>query len=843
MFQPKDLDCILPYLPEQDLPVKMLDSVGTSIIIPREAGAKLVRTMLHFQSSSDQIAQQYAGRLNRIHEILAHPTQTLIADFYEVAMKVLKKESREALTDTMLWAVQAALHQNQYCRFIAHDYIQHPEVRIVSKTDAASLETVRDWIREYQERVVNHSTGVQETSHPQHLRNPIPGFIEKCRALIHESRKTRDVNPSGSLGPSRERIEPAPPDWAVWRSSRSICFDEDESKIIHFLHAWSTRTIIPLSSPGMFSAGSTILRAIGMYENFEFGQLTCNLLLKEIGIIPPWLDRTPYFWILPLPFHQINPLTDELHLQAQKSVVEFQMEDSMKGFRRDWGDLAVFCIDDAGTLEIDDGISFEESDESTSWVHVHVANPSAFLAPKSALGRNAAHRIGSVYLPDGVYRLLPEEITQQCFSLENNRPCITFSARVTLSGEIVDTQISHGILRNVRHLTPEDVLRELGLEQDLEVQPTILTVGGRMPAEPARPKSAPLSSSEGRSLRKLYELAQAVLQRKTREGAIDIEYGSKCVPKVYLGPKGTGRTDYHLLERTAHRFEGDPIISLVPDVGRGVHLRARMISPLMILAGEIGAKWCSERNIPVPYKGNVPLRDRSESREQFRKKYIDPFLAKQERLPDAVVEEYQRILGKAISSVVPIRHGLLATAAYCKVTSPMRRFADLMTHWQIEAAIRHESRTGTSLIGSTDESYLAFSRTEAELLVQNITSGDINIKKSARRSAKHWIHEFLFRAYYYKEAPLPELFNVVAWITTQKGDFIGFMNELLLSFRIQETAATDREGGIRLGDLWEVKIHSIDCYNHVSSVEAVRLVERSDDKPAWKDGMLKRVRG
>lgn len=840
MFQPEDLQCILPYLPEQDLSGKMLLTLGTRIIVPREVGAKLIRTMLHFQDSSDQIAQQYAGRLNHLHEIIAHPTEGSVVGFDEVAMKLLKKESREALTEPMFWAVEVAISRNNFAHLFARTHLSYPEVRMISRTDAALFETVRDWVREYQERIVNHTTGIREIARPQHLRNPIPGFIEKCRALIHESRKTRDATPSGSLGPSRERIEPTPPDWAVWRSSRSTCFDEDESKIIQFLHAWSTLRKISRSSSTMLSAGSTILRVIGMYENFELGNPTAYLLLKEIGIIPPWLNRTHYFSTFPLPFHQVDPLTDELQLQAQKSVVGFQMEDSMKGFRRDWGDLDVFCIDNASTREIDDGLSIEESDESTFWVHIHVANPSAFLAPKSAVGRNAAFKTGSLYLEDGVHRLLPEEITQPCFSLQNNRPCITFSAKVTLAGEIVDTQISHGILRNVRHLTPEDTMHELGLEPDLEVQPTILTVGGRMPAKPPIRKSTPLSSSQVRSLRMLHEIARAILQRKKRAGAIPMEAELKCEPEVYLGPNGSGQTEFHLLERTARRFEGDPIISLTLDSRRGLYIQREMVTPLMVLAGEIGARWCSERNIPVPYRGILPPREGLESPEQFKKKYLDPFVAKQEEIPDAIVAEYLRRVGKVFSSVVPLKHDLLAAAAYCKVTSPMRRFGDLMTHWQIEAAIRHESRTGTSLIGSTDESYLAFSRTEAERIVRDIMTGDSDIRRSSQMSTKHWIHEFLFRAFYYKEASLPESFNVLVFTTGREGQFLCFWDELALYINLIETPATEREGGVRLGDVWEVKIHNIDCFNQLSYVEGIRLVERLDDGTVWEAWMMKK---
>ena len=534
-IHPEELEAIIPYLPQQEVSeAETFQFHAVGFKVPREAGAKIIQKMLDFHSSTSLTVRKNASRLYNIHNIIAHPTTRLHAYLPEITMKVLKKKSRETLTKEMLWAVYAALIQNPYCRLERFHDSQRNMFGIMSRADAISHEKVRNWVREYQELVVNLSPGLHKITPTPHLRNPIPGFIEKCRAVIHESRKTRDATRSGSTGPSRVRIEPTESDRSVWKSSPLLThFDEDESKVLQFLHAWSTTRFMQKFS----STGSAILRAIDMYEDFELGQSTGSLLLKELGIIPPWLGRQHHLPELPLPYHDVDHLTDELHLQAEKSVVGFQMEDSMKDLRRDWGDIEVFCIDDTDACEIDDGLSLEKIDECTFWVHIHVANPSAFLAPSSAIARNAAHRTASLYLADGVYPILPEGITQPYFSLGNNRPCITFSGKITLAGDVVDTQISHGILRNVSYFTPEDLRRELLLEQEPEVQPINITVGGRMPVMPAIRKTIPMSSSQRGTLRKLCELSQAWAQKKVQEGAVTFPDQFKCDPQVYLGPE------------------------------------------------------------------------------------------------------------------------------------------------------------------------------------------------------------------------------------------------------------------------------------------------------------------
>ena len=68
--------------------------------------------------------------------------------------------------------------------------------------------------------------------------------------------------------------------------------------------------------------------------------------------------------------------------------------------------MAAFTTDDPDTYEIDDGISFGRVSHTENWLHVHIANPVAFIpedhwVPEIAMGRSTAH-----YLPDKFYVML-----------------------------------------------------------------------------------------------------------------------------------------------------------------------------------------------------------------------------------------------------------------------------------------------------------------------------------------------------------------------------------------------------------------------------------------------------
>ncbi len=831
MVPAEDLSPIIAYLPKDDIPSERLDRLHSmDINVPREAGAGIIQKLLKFYRSTNETIRSCASKLKRIHDLVALPAERSYASLQEIAMRVMQKDKPTSLTDSMLWAVHRSISQNTYFRPHGRNHRLYPLWDIISKSDATSLERVRNWLREYQERITNEAVGVQLTDPPK--LNPFPEFINKARALVQESRKTRMLTYSGCIGPSVVRVKPTPPDWAVWREEPSVTFTSQESQIIQFLHAWASTDNIRTNSV-LSSIGSLIIRATKMYKGFELGKSTGFLFLQELGTVPPWLNRSSFAPILPLPSHGVDALTDRLHREANNSTAGFQIEDSMKDLRKDWGDLQVFCIDDAEATEIDDGISLEQVDGSAStfWVHVHVANPSAFLAPGSPMGLYAAHSLQTVYFPERVYPLLPQKITQTRFSLGKDRPCITFSAKITTAGDVIDTDISHGILHNVTYVTPETLRRELGFEQVGESQGFKMTIGGKIPAKPTRSKSPQLLPTQLRLLHKLCDLAVAIRQKKEQEGAIS--YQSQLIAAevgVYLGQ--TDKSTSTNLNRTrSSRFEGDPIITLRAKVPNSPVSSDELVQQMMKLAGEIGASWCAKRNIPIAYRGTALRPDPPESPEQFKKDHLDPFLSKNVNIPIGVIHQYARLLGKTVVSPVPLRHIIIGSAAYARVTSPLRRFADMMAHWQIEAAIRRESRTGSSLIGSTDDSYLPFSRPDADSMIRRISVREAIISGEADYARRHWVQQFLVRAFLFKEASFPETFklHIISETNVSMDYHTGWMKELGIAFDMPENHVTEREGGVRTGDCWEVKITLIDCYKRTTTTEAIRLIERTNN--------------
>lgn len=97
----------------------------------------------------------------------------------------------------------------------------------------------------------------------------------------------------------------------------------------------------------------------------------------------------------------------------------------------------------------------------------------------------------------------------------------------------------------------------------------------------------------------------------------------------------------------------------------------RLVSEMMILCGEVVATFGSFNNIPLPYRGQ-PQSNISTSAFAH--------------LPEGPVRSsaYVRIMRAAeLDFRKPIRHGVLGVPGYVQFTSPIRRYIDLLAHYQV----------------------------------------------------------------------------------------------------------------------------------------------------------------
>ena len=831
-FAPPAVESLLELLPQTVMPTERLYELQLmGVDVPTSVGAPLIESMLNFQLAADKVYREYSRKLDNAYNVMAPETIPVYATTLQIASKLLEVSDSSRIPNTTLWAVHRALRQDHAgFRLIVNRF--KPLFEILPRRITMMFEEVKQWLRQYQESVVVEKVARKTNQKvDQSTDNPMPGFIKKARTMILINREHRNVIRITGISPDLTQLQAPISSSDHVRVVALSEFTKDEIVIIRFLVAWSLNHLVD-TVLDLNSLGSMILRYIDMYPGHELGRATAVTLLKELGVIPPWENSAKFAPELGLCAHDTGG--KRLLHESRAYATGWKPEDRMGHLRRDWGELEVFCIDHADANVIDDGISLERvpDDASQSWVHVHVANPTAFISPEDPLAKQAAHLSGTVYFPERIYHMLDSQVVQDHFSLANNRPTLTFSARLNTAGEILETMITPGIVRNVHRLDLQSLIRALGLTPDaLQFK---LNVGGIKSTTPPAHNHGEINESQRATLSKLNKLSEALYQkRESRGGSILSQLKSSGGPVKVSIPEIEPTSYIH-----GRKFIGDPMISydgFIPQFTGHFSLFERspesLVADLMILAGEVAAMWCKQRHIPALYKGLATNPDLPNP-EEYKERFIDPQVAKNGTAPIENVWEYLSLIGKSITSSKPVRHSELGIDGYLKVTSPLRRFSDMINHWQIEAAIRHENFTSSSLIGSMDDLYPPFTRSQIDEIIPNISIQEIAIRNAQRRSIKHWRVQLLFRAYYFKEAILPDplriiIFRVVHWKDGSSRNY-GTISELALSASLSENETSKEQGGIHVGDVWQCAIESISTNEKNVIVYPVALVKRGE---------------
>ncbi|KAI7029740.1 hypothetical protein KC352_g47649, partial [Hortaea werneckii] len=103
---------------------------------------------------------------------------------------------------------------------------------------------------------------------------------------------------------------------------------------------------------------------------------------------------------------------------------------------------------------------------------------------------------------------------------------------------------------------------------------------------------------------------------------------------------------------------------------------------------------------------------------------------------------YLETFGSTELRTKPFKHKVLGMDAYGKVTSPLRRYGDMITHWQIEGALREEARTGQSLITTNpnaSRAFLPFSEPALNMILVGLQPRENIILRAKQYAENFWM--------------------------------------------------------------------------------------------------------
>lgn len=827
------LEPLLPYLPTK---VEKLDgsSGADRIQIPRDFSAPISEFLDKLTADSERIYRENAAVLDSAYVTLADRTRTRIMTRNQIASLLLAPDKKNYVPSTAeVLALRKVIKYHPFGFYTDARIHRLTNVyHIRAKDEVEDIEQVHRWVRSYSEyRASTANLTPEERPVPTQAASNIIEFAKTARYLIELSRKRRDPL-FGILGPDKHPNQRVP--------FPNIKFSETEMKIINLLQAW---VLSSGNSDDLYSAATVILAATERYTDAlrvahgsaadEAGRhkLTREwgyVLLQEMGVLRPYENRALYDEKLMLPTVRPSRNVDLLKTKAELVRMNPNFRDSMKDLRNRH-ELEVYCIDNADAHEIDDGISISsvEGEPSQYWIHVHVANPTAFFDKTHVLSGLAAHMAESLYVPERTYSMLPSWVSENFFSIDQGRPVLTISARVDESGTVLENRIELNTVRRVTKITYDELTRILGETPEKSKH---IVVGNASKISVQKERTFPqLSKSKLRDLRALYDVSRILYKRRKDAGRLKLQYArTGC---NLFKPSGEPGVDWHppSVEKPVYT-SGDVIIDLTysPKTAvTGGHQARHIVEEMMTLACSVAGDWCVERNIPAIFRGTVAVPGQiytADELEAMMARYSD----KGEEVPPRLLSHWRRSQNALVhASAIP--HGLLKTSSYSRVTSPLRRFGDMITHWQMEAALLYEASTGRKFDAhdKNAQEVLPFSADQIRESILIITSREKAFSRTDSASRRHWAMVAFTRALHYKQGILPEQFKV----TVQESDVVTKPDDTLLGemhgFGLMVSVMPPANGQqMESFDEWEVQPVDINVYRRTMTVQAVRLLRR-----------------
>ncbi|KAI9353059.1 hypothetical protein DFJ73DRAFT_829339 [Zopfochytrium polystomum] len=430
--------------------------------------------------------------------------------------------------------------------------------------------------------------------------------------------------------------------------------------------------------------------------------------------------------------------------------------------RHDFGDLPVYVIDSPTAHELDDGISYEKRGENEEWIHVHIADPTSALPVSHPLSMLAQLRGSSLYLPERQYPMLPTVLSDKRFNLGilgpgGVQPVLTFSAKLTSDGEILDWAVQASYIRNVKILHYRNVNNLLrwdhiyGVRQNpLEMTPWQLRAfRDLLPSEEKAEEAANSDPRMTADLRRLQQLARShLLLRVQRGGFISDQPGMTVKIPSPHNPLP------HPPIRPASPLEaqfGD-VPSVVVDPNHSDHLEpaSNLVSECMILAGRVASQFCQDRKIPATYRGQPPPLDLVGPRKRLMEEALASIDPESGVIPFHVFRNLIPLLQGSVVDTRPVGHssmGIFGTDSptangklfgYVKVTSPLRRYSDLMMHWQIKAALCARRGAGASEM-------IPFRDVDIDRIAHRMHRVEKAVGKASQTSELFWALEWIRR--------------------------------------------------------------------------------------------------
>lgn len=359
-----------------------------------------------------------------------------------------------------------------------------------------------------------------------------------------------------------------------------------------------------------------------------------------------------------------------------------------------------------------------------------------------------------------------------------------------------------------RFVTPEDELdREARRRSTSLYLPT-----GMIPMFPSELATGPMSLVQGQICSALsfgvildasgavedYQIHASLIKptyRLTYEDVDEmLELGVRAEPEIaalaqwasqrQLWRRAQGSISIHLPEALIKVSEDEEIhIELLED-----STARQLVAEMMILTGEVAGHYAREHNLALPFRSQP-----------------QPELPPEEelmQLPGGPVRDcaVRGCMSRSETGITPARHAGLGLEVYTQVTSPIRRYIDLLSHFQLKAHLRGEP--------------LPFSPEQVQEIAYSAATAAYEATLVERQTKRYWALEYLRR-----NARETWHALVLRWLRPEENLALILLEDLGLELphRFQRT--------VNLGDRVEVQVVAADPHQDLIRFREVESAE------------------
>jgi ribonuclease R len=374
------------------------------------------------------------------------------------------------------------------------------------------------------------------------------------------------------------------------------------------------------------------------------------------------------------------------------------------GDREDLRDLPIVAIDPVDARDFDDAVWANPREDGGFDAIVAIADVSFYVRPGTQLDREARKRGNSVYFPDLVVPMLPEQLSADVCSLRagEDRAALACHMVIDAKGKVASWRFSRAVIRVAANIPYED-------------------------AQAAIDGAKPHDLTEV-ALRPLWACWALLAKARAAREPLEID----------------------LPERRVVLDEDGRIMSVAPRERLDAH---RLIEDFMIAANVAAAKALEAKKAPCMYRVHeAPAREKLVGLKDYLETFDIPFALGQvispktfnriiDQLGEAdhrqvVMEQILRSQTQAYYSPQNAGHFGLALGSYGHFTSPIRRYADLLVHRALVEAYKLAPAVNETSLSNDDA-------TKMEVIGTSISQAERRAMEAERETVDRYVAAFL----------------------------------------------------------------------------------------------------